>query len=617
MSSAGRPLPASTQGAAPPQRVSVEGVEIVQAVQDGANQVTLVAEKATVVRIYLRAEGAVALQARGQLQVSRAGVAPVVVASQNVATVDPADNGDLLKKRNNTTLGLNFVLPAQLTTAGKSDVRLISASDAQSGAPLDLNPATPQSFEFKAGPPLRLRLLGIRYRKPGSTQTFVPTQRDVDMIFSWLVRAYPVPRLVATYAVIDSNSTWPFESTDVNLQLAAVRAADMAGGGDPRTHYYGLVADNNFTQFMRGSASGIPQTPDPTVVASGPTGTHTWGWDFDGSYGDWYTAHELGHTFGRFHPGFCNGNSSNDPSFPYPNGQLTGSSPAYVGFDVGDANIGAPVAALPGTDWHDLMTYCSNQWLSAYTYEAIRRRLLQEDALAPSGGSGGTTPAAPATTEAALMTQPNQNISVVGSIDLDEKTGKLRYVQPIQTPPLVPTGDGPRATLVLKDDAGTRLTETEVPLTLESCTDADDHHHIGFLNVIIPSHPQATSLELLYEGSRLDTFAAASPPSQVTNIRKKSPPPPSALESALESSAPPTTELTWDSAEAADPGVTYTVQVRRDSSEPWQTVSVGRPTPEVNVDARQFAPRQKLQVKITATNGFRTTDVTESVIELN
>ena len=74
---------------------------------------------------------------------------------------------------------------------------------------------------------------------------------------------------------------------------------------DARTHYYGLVSDGDGSFFMRGLASGIPGTADPSTVASGPTGVNTWGWDTDGSYGDWYTGHELGHTFGRFHAEFC------------------------------------------------------------------------------------------------------------------------------------------------------------------------------------------------------------------------------------------------------------------------------------------------------------------------
>jgi hypothetical protein len=125
----------------------------------------------------------------------------------------------------------------------------------------------------------------------------------------------------------------------------------------------------------------IPSSPDPSTVASGPTGTGTWGWDGDGSYGDWYAGHELGHTFGRYHPGFCADNSHDDNSFPYPDGHIANNDNDYVGLDFGDTNLSlnSPRVALSGTVWTDIMTYCQRVWLSAYTYGAIYGRLLAED----------------------------------------------------------------------------------------------------------------------------------------------------------------------------------------------------------------------------------------------
>ena len=51
------------------------------------------------------------------------------------------------------------------------------------------------------------------------------------------------------------------------------------------------------------AASRDPAIPGPSRPAR--PGPGRFGWDTDGSYGDWYSGHELGHTFGRFHAEFC------------------------------------------------------------------------------------------------------------------------------------------------------------------------------------------------------------------------------------------------------------------------------------------------------------------------
>ena len=56
--------------------------------------------------------------------------------------------------------------------------------------------------------------------------------------------------------------------------------------------YYGWMPDRG--GFGRGLGGG--------GAATGPTGSGDFGWDFDGSYTDWYTAHEFAHAIGREHP---------------------------------------------------------------------------------------------------------------------------------------------------------------------------------------------------------------------------------------------------------------------------------------------------------------------------
>ena len=100
---------------------------------------------------------------------------------------------------------------------------------------------------------------------------------------------------------------------------------------------------------MRGLASDIPPTPAPATVASGPTGPATFGWDTDGAYGDWYTGHELGHTFGRFHAEFCG--AGGGAAYPFANGQLADADGRFVGLDVGDPILGLPMRAGRSRGW--------------------------------------------------------------------------------------------------------------------------------------------------------------------------------------------------------------------------------------------------------------------------
>lgn len=134
------------------------------------------------------------------------------------------------------------------------------------------------------------------------------------MLLSWLRRGYPTANVewsVHTLNWPTANPPWTLPDSsagcgEVNNALATQRTLD---GSPPRWRYYGLVIDT--AGFMRGCAAGIP-----AYIASGPTGTGNWGWDFDGSYGDWYGAHELGHTYGRGHANFCG--AEGGPSYPFP-----------------------------------------------------------------------------------------------------------------------------------------------------------------------------------------------------------------------------------------------------------------------------------------------------------
>ncbi|MEO8372123.1 MAG: hypothetical protein ABI806_23260 [Candidatus Solibacter sp.] len=369
--------------AGPAPALAIRGIEITQCVQDMANSVDLIAEKTAVARVYLDA-ATIARSGRvaGEIAWSR-GAAETYLPGLNAITLDPAKPVSLGEQRADMTKSLNFRLPPGALAAGRLRLR-VSRLYQPGGSDLAIGTPAPVEVTLKKAPPLRIRVIGLRY--DNGQENVSPAAIHFAYFKSFLLRAYPTASVTWSQIVVDADFRAPLnESTAdlANAQIAALRSREVSSGVDPRTHYFGLVDDDGSRNFMRGKAFAIPGTPQPDVVASGPAGVpNGFAGDRDASYADWYGAHELGHTFGRFHPGFPPGQQdASDPAFPYANGCISPPDGRFAGFDVGDAALQLPMTPLVGTSCHDIMTYAANQWISAYTYQAILKRLAEEDAL--------------------------------------------------------------------------------------------------------------------------------------------------------------------------------------------------------------------------------------------
>ena len=592
-----------------PYLLQLDGMEVCQSVQDLTNSVPLVAAKKTIVRAYLSYYGSAPITVAATLQAASSGHPAVAIPSMAPVVLDPGQAGNTGLKRKNVALSLNFALPAAQTNAAALTLTVGSVTNSATHAmiPVAFNSST--IVHFDANHPLRVRVLAVRYRQqvnpaPAPPTTFLATASDLQHMRSWLGRAYPAANVIWSTGVIDARAAVPFGSGDINAQLAAIRAVDISTGTDKRTHYYGMVSDGGF--FMRGSAAGIPSTPDPSVVASGPTGPGNWGWDFDGSYGDWYGGHELGHTFGRMHPGFCRGNSRDDTAYPYPNGQLASSDGSFYGFDVGDAALSIPMAALPGTQWFDVMTYCNNEWLSDYTYEAIKTRLVAEDAL-PAGAVPGAVPVpaaaggapddrfpAAASGAAGAAVVDRNLISVVASVNLTTGQGKLEYVQAV--PGHEPTPSDATSSVAVRalDSSGAVLSSHAAPVKLNSELAPGDPR-TGLVDAVIPVETRATTLELVINGRVVDTFHAGGQAPAVSSAR-------------VVSAEGGEVALAWNTG-PRQAGHTYAVQASTDGGQTWQTLAVGLTEPTMNIDQTQFGHGQTVKVRVIATDGFTRTEV--------
>jgi len=254
--------------------INVQNIEICQSIQNLANDVTLIAGKSTLVRIYLDQTGVAApVRLRGELIWRRSATGPVsFVHGLSEIRLDPADQRNVNDKRANLRLSLNFRLPNDAIRDGSLMLELNRLTQTGGGdQPFSGNTAV--TADFVAAPPIRARCIGLRY-KNSTGDSFTPDAVHFAYFRSYLKRAYPVADVIWSQIVVDADFAPPLADSAIlaNAQLAAIRNTEINSGTDPRTHYYGLVDDGNGRHFMRGRASGIPAMPMPDTVASGPCG---------------------------------------------------------------------------------------------------------------------------------------------------------------------------------------------------------------------------------------------------------------------------------------------------------------------------------------------------------
>lgn len=603
--------------------VQLDAIEVTQAVQDLAQSVPLLAGKRTVVRVYLSRHAGSPANVQGVIAVRQHPLdPPVMVASENTATLDPANAGNVTLLRTDENRSLNFVLDPAQTAEGPLTIELAEVTR-PNGTLVDVEVRHQRTVFFHRTPPLRLRIVGIRYRYQASATsepvTHIPANIDYSRILSWLHRAYPVAQVVSSQVVVDAPGGPIFDEDNefgcgtINAHVAAIRALDVDSGFDARTLYYGLVGDGGF--FMRGCVGS-------EWVSCGPTGTATWGWDFDSSYGDWYAGHEIGHSLGRPHPGFCDQDGT-DPQYPFPSGQLSNSDDGFCGFDTGDPLGGIALTSLPGTVWHDVMTYCDRQWLSPYTYRQMRLQLFAVDgqpAAAGSGpgagaigGGGGGRPdqrrlssrVSPRTARTAASTAGaagERRVSVVANVNLTRRGGAIRYVNPVEN--LRPSVEDPTSAvwLVVRGGNGEELRRMALAVTVNPERDTGDDQR-ALLDAVIAVPGDAAAVELHVGGQLADTFqAGAAPGLREARVAARTP---GGLAVAAEADR-----------EVGGPPPTYAVQVSRDGGTTWETVAVGLHEPSFELDRSNFAPGTQVQARIVASSGFDRAVVATETIRL-
>lgn len=454
------PTATATQPSIKVADIAITSLEVTQGIQDLRQSVRLVADKRTYVRLHVRSKWGGMTWGSARLTLYRNNgqvtLKPKTLPGMSggyLAFLPAPDRG---------ALGQSFLF--ELPSGWRSGAMTIKGQVLLPPGVGDGSPADNEmslNVLFEEVPPLKLTIYRVGYKKGNAY--YYPGTLDAVMLWSWLRRAWPVSGVTLKLGTTAYGSMWSV--TDNNGGKAMIlpncgsvnsRLHTLSGGlialpiGGVRA--YGMVSDEH--AFMRG-CSGVP-----SGVASGPTGPDST-WDLDGSYGDWYGGHELGHSLGRRHVACTGDEAKPDGNYPFPFGWISNATTgkdAYFGFDWSNSALYPPF-------WSDVMSYCDREWVSEYTYEAIMNRLQSEAAAGAAAQSAGLT--AQSSWPAAPLADPPR-LSVRGVIDTASGAAALEPLMPFwpAATPLAPQ-PGPY-TLVLRGAAGELARIPFTPQTLEA-----------------------------------------------------------------------------------------------------------------------------------------------------
>ncbi len=555
--------------------VVITAIEVSQAIQDLSNSVPLVSGKKTVVRVHLKVT-----DGKGDLP----GVSGYLHYPYGAGggVFAPFNAGGAVTVKANPNRGvisdtLNFVIPAAYATGSGFVLADINAPPGITfnGGQYEL--VDSHLVSFGNVPALTIRLYGVTFITNGITYT----PRDIDFANteSWLRRAYPISTLNSTRV----NTTFPANQGNphcvtVNAHLAGIRTTDLNNGAIvATTRYHGMVFYS-----MPGCCCNFG-------TSSGPAGSSTWGWDFDGSYADWYSAHELGHGYGQCHPGFCRGQTADTSphcaTYPYPNGYIGGpaNDPSrYYGMDVETLQVYGPT-------WTDFMSYCNNLWVSDFNYRRLRNRFINPPLMSMA------------------LVAPEERLMVIGSVDLATDAVTLSPFQRMPNVTYVPEQMPGEYLIVLKDAGGRVLVEypftpkvQEVETNGTSCSAAGPASPAitvpAAIFELVPWR-EGTARVSIYHGDRELAGRDVSP--HAPTVRVVSP-------NGGEMISGNAFTVSWEAGDVDGDPLTFTLLYSKDGGSTWQTLTMGIEGNALQVDASLLPGSAAALVRVTASDGVNT-----------
>ncbi len=318
---------------------TISNVYLTQAIQKLDNSVALVANRAALLRVFVTANAA--NSARPDVRV-RIYDGATLLSTTTIAAPEASVRTSIAEGTLTSTW--NMTVPAgDVRTTMRVLVDLDPAQAVPDASRSDNtwpSSGTPQTVTVRSVPTFTVRFVPVIT----GTDTGRVSNANQSSFLVTTRRIWPLQNVVSDVRAPFTSSADTLQSNDANGKwltvLSEVNALRTTDGAPSTTHYYGIVR----VRYSSGIA-GYGYQPGRAGV----------GWDYLPS-GDNVAAHEWGHNFGRQHAPCGVGG---DPNYPYANGVI-----GAFGWNSG-------TNAIVSSSATDIMSYCSNNWVSDYNWTAV------------------------------------------------------------------------------------------------------------------------------------------------------------------------------------------------------------------------------------------------------
>ncbi len=319
--------------------LTVPTVYITQATQTQAFDVPLVKDRNGYLRVFVIASAANSATPQVRVRVFDSGSSLLQTYTMSApgASVPTSIGESSLSNSWNQLIPGSLIQPGYSLAVDVDPDNLISESnDANNAWP---SSGSPRAMDVRDLPVLNMTLVPVTT----TAGTGNVNAGNAALFMDYTRRLQPIPDYNALVrAAMSSTAALSADGTGWDTVLDEVTAQRIADGSS--RYYFGVV----HVTYGSGVA-GFGWIGYPVAI----------GWDYLPS-GSWVIAHEIGHNWDYGHTTCTGSEDEPDPGYPYPGGIIG----AY-GYDVWTP------ALKDRTTYKDVMSYCSPQWISDYTYKKI------------------------------------------------------------------------------------------------------------------------------------------------------------------------------------------------------------------------------------------------------